>query len=52
MGVKQEKALSVFDPNDIDLSFLAPNEHAKLNQILFKIATAVLSDDSQTHTEL
>jgi len=46
------KALSDLTPNKLDLSFLAPYDHAKFefHQLLFKIATAGAMTDRHTHT--
>jgi len=38
----------ILTPNELDLSFLTPNNCAKFHQILFKIATAGAMTDTQT----
>jgi len=39
-------------PNELDLSFLAPNDCAKFHQILFKSATVGAMTDTQTDTQM
>ena len=38
----------ILAPNELDLSFLAPNDCAKFHHILFKIATVGAMTDTQT----
>ena len=39
-------------PNELDFSFLTPNDCAKFHQILFKIATVGAMTDTQTHRQI
>ena len=39
----------ILTPNELDLSFPAPDDCAKFHQILFKIATVGAMTDTQTH---
>jgi len=41
----------ILTPNELDLSFPAPNDRAKFHQILFKIATAWACDDRHTDSD-
>jgi len=41
----------ILTPNELDLSFLTPNDCAKFHQILFKIATVGAMTDIQTHRQ-
>ena len=38
-------------PNELDLSFLTPDDCAKYHQILFKIATVGAMTDTHTHRQ-
>jgi len=42
----------ILTPNELDLSFPAPNDCAKFHQILFKIATVGAVTDTQTHRHI
>jgi len=41
----------ILTPNELDLSFPAPNDCAKFHLILFKIATVGAMTDTQTHRQ-